>query len=71
MGARFRGVLKGILEGNLVLLRHAKECMTPFNSNGPTFFHHAYANSIEVSVLSAKGNSCYMLHEIEWCYSDI
>ena len=40
MGARFRGVLKGILEGNLVLLRHAKECMTPFNSIGPTFFHN-------------------------------
>ena len=41
MGARFRGVLKGILEGNLVLLRHAKECMTPFNSIGPTFFHNS------------------------------
>ncbi len=29
----------------------------------------AYANSIVVAVLSARGNFCYMLHEIEWCYS--
>ncbi len=31
---------------------------------------YAYANSIVVSVLSARGNSCYMLHENESCYSD-
>ena len=46
---------------------------------------HAYANSIEIQgacvkpfmllcdivcVLSARGNSCYMLHEIEWHYSE-
>ena len=30
---------------------------------------HAYANSIVVSVLTAGGNPCYMLHEIEWCNS--
>ncbi len=29
----------------------------------------SYADSIVVSVLSASGNSCYRLHEIEWCYS--
>ncbi len=44
MGARFRGGLKG----NLVLLRHAKECMTPFNSNGPTFFHNFDQNQINI-----------------------
>ena len=32
---------------------------------------HAYANSILVSVVHARGNSCYTLHEIEWCYSVI
>ncbi len=32
---------------------------------------HTTANSIVVSVLSARGNFCYMLHEIEWCYSGL
>ncbi len=40
-GINLEGDLKGKLDGNLVLLRHAKECMTPFNSIGPTFFHKA------------------------------
>ncbi len=31
----------------------------------------SYANFIVVSLLSARGNSCYMLHELEWCYSEL
>ena len=26
-------------------------------------------NSIVVSALFARGNTCYTLHEIKWCYS--
>ncbi len=31
---------------------------------------HEYATSIVACVLSARGNPCYMLQEIEWCYRD-
>ena len=32
---------------------------------------HTYANPMVVSVLSVKGRAYTMLHQTEWCYSDI
>ncbi len=32
---------------------------------------HTYANPIVVSVSSATGRAYTMLHQTEWCYSDV